>query len=331
MGARKTIRTIYPGVLVMLLSGCTDQQSALNPAGEEARSIYILFLTMAASGAIIWLIVIGLMIYAFRESRRPHQRKASQALILWGGAIFPSVVLMLLLGYALWLMPNIRPWFDEQDVGPRIEITGEQYWWRIRYLDARGGLLFETANELRLPLGEPTTFSLLARDVIHSFWIPALGGKMDMIPGRINYLTLTPTRAGLYRGPCAEFCGTSHALMSVTATVVEKAEFEAWIAERRNGAPSDPGEGGRLFVRHGCPACHAVDGLADARGRIGPNLTALGERRTIGAGALENTKENLARFIRDPASVKPGATMPAFDMLPPAEIDAMAVWLGGLE
>jgi cytochrome c oxidase subunit 2 len=331
LGARKTIRLIYPGVLVMLLSGCTEQPSALNPAGEEARSVYVLFLAMAAGGAAVWLTVIGPMVYAFRESRHTHHPRASQALILWGGAVFPSAVLMLLLGYALWLMPNIRPWFDGQGAGPRIEVSGEQYWWRIRYLDARGTLLFETANELRLPLGEPTTFSLLARDVIHSFWIPALGGKMDMIPGRINRLTLTPTRAGLYRGPCAEFCGTSHALMSVAATVVEKAQFEAWIAARRTRPASDHGEGGRLFVRHGCPACHAVDGMADARGTIGPNLTALGERQTIGAGTLKNTKENLALFIRNPAAVKPGATMPAFDMLPPADIDAMAAWLGGLE
>lgn len=331
MGAGKTIRMVCPGVLVMLLAGCTDQQSALNTAGEEARSIYILFLTMTAGGAVIWLIVIGLMVYAFRASRRRPHPEASQALILWGGAVFPSIVLMLLLAYTLWLMPNLRPWFDGRGAGPRIEVTGEQYWWRIRYLDAQGELLFETANELRLPLGEPTTFSLLARDVIHSFWIPALGGKMDMIPGRTNHLTLTPTRAGVYRGPCAEFCGTSHALMGIAATVVETAQFEAWLAMRRARTAPDRAEGTRLFVRHGCPACHAVDGIIEARGTIGPNLTALGDRQTIGAGTLKNTEENLALFIRDPASIKPGATMPAFDMLPQAEIDSIARWLGSLE
>ncbi|MDB5550477.1 MAG: Cytochrome c oxidase, subunit [Rhizobium sp.] len=327
----KTIRTIYSGVIVIFLSACADQRSALNPAGEEAQSVYILFLTMAVGAAVIWLIVISLVIHAFRASRRRHQREASQALILWGGAVFPSIVLLLLLVYTLWLMPNIRPWFDEAENRPRIEITGEQYWWRIRYLDSGGALLFETANELRLPLGEPTAFSLLARDVIHSFWIPALGGKMDMIPGRINRLALTPTRPGIYRGPCAEFCGTSHALMNVTAKVVEKQEFEVWLAARRTRSAPERSDGARLFVRHGCPACHAVDGMAEARGAIGPNLTALGERLTIGAGTLKNTKENLALFIRDPAAIKPGATMPAFDMLPPAEIDAIAAWLGGLE
>lgn len=330
MGAGKTIRKIHFGAFVILLSGCADQPSALNPAGEEADSIHVLFLTMATGAAVTWLIVIGMMIYAFRASRRPHPREASQALIFWGGGVFPSIVLMCLLGYALWLMPNIRPWIGPQAETTRIEVVGEQYWWRIRYLDRQGKLLFETANELRLPLGEPTTFSLLARDVIHSFWIPALGGKMDMIPGRRNQLTLTPTRPGIYRGPCAEFCGSAHALMVVSAHVLAKSDFEAWIKART--APSSrpaASEGARLFVRHGCPACHAVDGMADAHGAVGPNLTALSERMTIGAGALKNTPENIALFIRDPAAIKPGATMPAFGMLPPAEIQAMAAWLGG--
>ncbi|UVC12096.1 cytochrome c oxidase subunit II [Rhizobium sp. TH2] len=285
---------------------------------------------MAAGAAIIWLIVIGLMIHAFREGRKQHPQEGSQALILWGGAVFPSAVLLLLLAYTLWLMPNVRPWLGGQEAAPRIEISGEQYWWRIRYRDSEGELLFETANELRLPLGEPTTFSLLARDVIHSFWIPALGGKMDMIPGRTNQLTLTPTRAGIYRGPCAEFCGTSHALMLVTAVVMERRDYDRWIAGRTSRATLPSSDGAVLFVKHGCPACHAVAGT-EAVGRIGPDLTFLGERATVGAGALENTPENIARFIRDPSAIKPGATMPAFDMLPEAEIRTLAAWLGGLE
>jgi cytochrome c oxidase subunit II len=317
---------------MVLVAGCADHPSALNPSGEEAQSVYILFLAMSAGAAIIWLVVIGLMIHAFREGRRRHRQEGSQALILWGGAVFPSVVLLILLGFTLWLMPTLRPWHGAQAAAPRMEVIGEQYWWRVRYLDGEGKLLFETANEVRLPLGEPTTFSLLARDVIHSFWIPALGGKMDMIPGRRNTLTLTPTRPGIYRGPCAEFCGTSHALMTISATVVDTQNFDAWLVDREARAPkSAEAEGARLFIRHGCPACHAVDEVAAARGAIGPNLTALGERQTIGAGTLTNTSDNIALFIRDPAAIKPGATMPAFDMLPADEIDAMAEWLGGLK
>lgn len=331
MGAGLSIRTTCPAVLSLFLASCSDEPSALSPAGPEADTIYILFQTMAIGAAVIWAGVMAVMIYSFRTGRRAHPRKASQALIFWGGAVFPAVTLLVLLGYALWLMPNIRPWINAAGKGIRVQVTGEQYWWRVRYLDDQGKLLFETANEVLLPVSEPTTFSLLARDVIHSFWIPALGGKMDMIPGRENRLTLTPTRLGIYRGPCAEFCGTSHALMTVTARVVVQREFDAWLSARRRRPAIVRSEGARLFVRHGCPACHAVDGMAEAKGAIGPNLSALGERLTIGAGTLKNTPENIALFIRDPAAIKPGATMPAFDMLPPAEVDEMAAWLGGLK
>jgi cytochrome c oxidase subunit II len=331
VAAGLSIRTICPYASLTLLASCSNEASALSPAGEEAEAIYILFLTMAGSAGVIWVGIVALMIYGFRAGRRAHPRQASQALILWGGAVFPTVTLLLLLSYALWLMPNIRPWTEADGSGVRIEVTGEQYWWRIRYLDQQGEVLFETANELLLPLDEPTTFSLRARDVIHSFWIPALGGKMDMIPGRENRLTLTPTRPGIYRGPCAEFCGTSHALMTATAKVVAQPEFDAWLKARRQRPTLAESEGARLFFRHGCPACHAVDGMSQANERIGPNLTAFGQRLTVGAGALENTPDNIARFIADPAAIKPGATMPAFHMLPPAEIDAMAAWLGDLQ
>lgn len=331
MGAGLSIRTIYAGAFLTIMASCSNEPSALSPAGEEADAIYVLFRTMTIGAAIIWVGVVALMIYSFRASHRAHRRQTSQALILWGGAVFPSATLLLLLSYALWLMPDIRPWTETGGNGLRIEVTGEQYWWRIRYLDDQGELLFETANELLLPLHEATTFSLRARDVVHSFWIPALGGKMDMIPGRENRLTLTPKRPGIYRGPCAEFCGTSHALMAVTAKVVAQPEFDAWLAKRRQRPAPVQGEGARLFVRHGCPACHAVDGMAEAKSEIGPNLTDFGERLKVGAGALDNTPDNIARFIADPAAVKPGATMPAFDMLPPAEIAAIAVWLGGLQ
>lgn len=331
MGAGLPIRTIYSGAALTLLAGCSSEPSVLSPAGQEAEAIYILFRMMTIGATVIWIGVVALMIYSFRASRRAHPRQASQGLILWGGAVFPAVTLLLLLSYALWLMPSLRPWTKAEGNGLRIEVTGEQYWWRIRYQDDQGRLLFETANELLVPLNEATTFSLRARDVIHSFWIPALGGKMDMIPGRENRLTLTPTRPGIYRGPCAEFCGTSHALMIVTVKVVARREFDVWLAARRERPTLSDSGGARLFVRHGCPACHAVDGMSLARGAIGPNLTAFGERMTVGAGALRNTPDNIARFIADPSGVKPGATMPAFDMLPPADIDAIATWLGGLQ
>lgn len=288
---------------------------------------------MLIGGAVIWTLVMALLLYAGRSRPEPVSAKTANRLILWGGVAFPVTVLFLLLAYAVWLMPQVRPWLGAGPMGePQIEATGEQFWWRLRYLEGPGQPGFETANELRLPVGERTIFALEAADVIHSFWIPTLGGKMDMIPGRTNILSLEPTRTGTFRGPCAEFCGTSHALMAFTVVVMERADYDSWRAAQAAGHPAVPQalQAGRdLFFRHGCAACHAINGTA-AIGRVGPDLTRIASRGTLAAGTLSNTPDNLARFIRDPGAVKPGVKMPAYTMLPAAEIDAIAAYLGDL-
>ena len=284
---------------------------------------------MLIGGAVIWSVVVALLFYAARK-RRAHSEETAGRLILWGGAIFPTVVLAALLTYAVWLMPNVRPWFQDEDGGMRrIEVTGEQFWWRVRYFGEDGAVLFETANEVRIPVGERVVFSLKSPDVIHSFWIPVLGGKMDMIPGRENRLTLLAEKPGSYRGVCAEFCGPSHALMAFTVRVMEPQAFEDWMAARQNTSGAGDGDGLALFLRNGCAACHAISGT-EARGTIGPDLTAFGERGSVGAGTLPNMREHLARFIRFPGEVKPEARMPHFSMLPDAEIERIAVYLEGL-
>ena len=175
---------------VVTLSGCSGVQSALDPAGEEAGQVADLFWVMVAGGSIIWLLVCGLMIHALRSRREPYEASSTGRLIFWGGVAFPVVTLVLLLGYALWLMPGLRP-FAENGASDalRIEITGKQYWWQVVYHPA-GGSPVTSANEVRLPVGVPVEITLNSADVIHSFWIPALGGKMDMIPGRTNRLSL---------------------------------------------------------------------------------------------------------------------------------------------
>ncbi|CZT37162.1 cytochrome c oxidase subunit 2 [Rhizobium sp. 9140] len=316
----------------LALSGCSGPQSALDPAGVEASAVHHLFIVMVIGGAIIWALTIGVLAYAGRTRPKPISVRGASRLIVSGGVAFPVVVLFLLLSYAVWLMPQVRPWLPgAMDGTAEIEVTGEQFWWRILYLDQTGKPAFETANELHLPVGRRTTFRLKAADVIHSFWIPALGGKMDMIPGRDNTLSLEPTKTGIYRGPCAEFCGTSHALMAFSVVVMEEADYLAWRAARAQ-APVAPQKtsGHELFFRHGCAACHAVAGTP-AIGRIGPDLTALGERQTLAAGTLSNTPDAMVRFIRDPASIKPGVKMPAFGMLPDGDIEAISAWLGGLK
>jgi cytochrome c oxidase subunit 2 len=328
--------TAYPtaSVLILpiaLLSSCSGAQSALDPAGPEASDVATLFYVMLVGGILIWLAVVSVLFYAARKKRGPYSERAAGLVILWCGVIIPVVVLAALLSYAVWLMPNVRPWSSGGQGGLRqIEVTGEQFWWRVRYLNDDGELLFETANEIVMPVGERVLFVLKAPDVIHSFWIPSLGGKMDMIPGRTNHLALEASKPGTYRGVCAEFCGPSHALMAFSVEAVELEAFEAWIANRQTPTDNTSSRGLALFLGHGCNACHAIDGT-DARGTIGPNLSAFGQRDTVGAGTLPNTEEHIARFIRHPSEIKPEARMPSFGMIPEGDADEIAAYLKGLK
>lgn len=328
MGGMPILRCLLP-LIALILIGCSEQQSALEPAGKESEAVYRLFVTMVIGGAVIWLAVMTLFVHAVRNRQAPWPTEHASALIGWCGVALPIVVLLTLLGYAVWLMPAMRPWTEASQSNEAIEVTGEQFWWRIRYPAAGGLSAFETANEIRLPVGQPATFSLKASDVIHSFWIPALGGKMDMIPGRTNFLTLVPTRTGIYRAPCAEFCGTSHAYMALSVVVMAENDFISWRRQiSGHKAPNDKGLD--LIRRHGCLGCHSLRG-EEIKGQTAPDLTLAGSRQSIGAGTLTNGSQNIARFIRSPASVKPGARMPAFDMLPHQDIEEMARYLGGLK
>lgn len=317
----------FCAVILTGLTSCSGRQSALAPAGEEAQAIYRLFLVMIVGGALIWISVVGLLMIAARRRTPPWSGENAGRLIAWGGVAFPVVILFALLTYTVWLMPGIRPWLSRSvSAGEMIEVTGERFWWRINYPPTDGVAAFETANELRLPVGQRTAFSLKTADVIHSFWIPALGGKMDMIPGRTNIVSLLPTRTGVFRGPCAEFCGTSHALMAFSVIVMEPEAYASWRRAQAGGNRPERSEGERLFDHHGCVGCHGIRGVTSPA-TLGPDLTFFGARLTLGAGTLANTRENVARFIRNPEAIKPGVKMPAFDMLPDEDIAAIATYL----
>lgn len=181
---------------------------------------------MAVGALLIWLAVVGLTIHAARVRPEPYSQREATLLIIGGGAVLPTVVLAVLLGYGLSLMPKLLAPAPPGSL--KIAVSGEQWWWRVRYLLPDGEPV-ELANEIRLPIGEPVEFQLESPDVIHSFWIPSLGGKMDMIPGRRTRLTLEPTRTGLFQGVCAEYCGTSHAFMRFSVVVQEKQDFARWL------------------------------------------------------------------------------------------------------
>lgn len=317
--------------LVVLLAGCAGPQSALDPAGEDAVRTAHLFWLMLTGAAVIWAMVVGAALFGSRFQKEPLGDRAGLRLVLWGGAVLPTLVLAALLIFGLQLMPTLR----EPGADLHIDVVGEQFWWRVTYRP-EGRPPIASANEVRMPVGARIEFRLDAADVIHSFWIPALGGKMDLIPGRTNSLVLRPNKVGIYRGPCAEFCGTSHALMAFDAIVMEPADFDAWLArEAADAAPASdapPFDAFPIdaFLGNGCGGCHAVRGTA-ATGSIGPDLTHLGGRRSLGAGILANTRENLIRFIAETETVKPGVRMPSFHPLPRAELAAIADYLGSLK
>jgi cytochrome c oxidase subunit 2 len=283
-----------------------------------------LFWIMLVGSAVLWAAVIALALYAARADPAYFTDRFGASLILWGGAVFPTGVLAVLLTYGLWLMPDMRTAGD----GLRISVTGEQYWWRVRY-EPKQGTSFVSANEVRLPVGERVEFMLDSADVIHSFWIPSLGGKLDMIPGRTNRLVLQATKPGVYRGVCAEFCGPSHALMALSVVAMERPEFDRWMETQSASASPAIGRGAELFLANGCGACHAVRGT-EAHGLIGPDLTHFGGRRSVGAGILPNTSDNIVRFIRETEAIKPGSRMPSYNMLSEEEATAIAGYLRSL-
>jgi cytochrome c oxidase subunit 2 len=315
---------------VLGLAGCGGAQSALAPAGRSAERIADLFWWMAGGAAVVWVSVLALGVYAVRANSGPSRRQAA-LLIIGGGAVVPTVVLAVLLVFGLSLLPELVAPAPEGSL--RVSVTGEQWWWRVRY-EVPEGKAVRLANEIRLPVGEPVEFRLASADVIHSFWIPSLGGKVDMIPGRQTRLALHPTRTGVFRGVCAEYCGASHALMAFTVVVQERADFDRWLEGQAAPARSPTTElaerGRDVFLASGCGACHTVRGTA-AGGVVGPDLTHVGSRRSLAAGTLPAEPEDFHRWVAHPKTVKPEVIMPHFGMLPPDDLRALAAYLDGLE
>lgn len=311
-----------------ILMGCEGVQSVLSTAGEDAAQTERLFWVMFCGAVILWVAVNGLMFYVSRLHLGAMSQRLAEAIIIGGGVILPVVVLAGLLAYSLPLMPLQR---DEGE-GLRIRVTGEEWWWRVEYWPAGASMPVVAANEIRLPAGQRTEIELAADDYIHAFWIPALGGKIDMIPGRVNRMSLAPVTPGVYRGQCTEFCGPSHALMALQSVVMEPGDFDDWLAAEAADAvvPAGTETGAELFRSEGCPACHTVRGAA-ITGAVGPDLTHFGSRLSLAAAALPMTRDALVRWLRDPDAVKPGTEMPGYAYLVDAQLNAIAAYLEGLK
>ncbi|VTU41153.1 Cytochrome c oxidase subunit 2 precursor [Variovorax sp. PBS-H4] len=211
----------------------------------------------------------------------------------------------------------------------RLEVTAHQWWWEVRYVEPQVADSFITANEIHVPTGRPVIVTLKADDVIHSFWVPSLSGKKDLIPGRTSTLQFRADRDGVYRGQCAEFCGFQHALMAFFVVADPPERYAAWAdAQRRTAGDPPAGEalrGRSLFMNSSCAMCHAIDGTS-AQATRGPNLTHVAGRGTLAAGALANTPQDLKRWISDPQQIKPGTNMPA-TALSREDMDALVSYL----
>jgi cytochrome c oxidase subunit 2 len=245
--------------------------------------------------------------------------------VVVAGMVVPGVILVGTFGFSLGVLDDLS---DEPDGALTIEVVSHNWWWELRYPDD-----VVTANEIHIPVGEPVQLVLPTADVIHSFWVPQLQVKEDHIPGQQNRLTLEADRAGRFRGQCAEFCGLQHAHMEFEVIAQPPAEFEDWLDRQAEPAAepaaSQAEEGREIFERSSCAGCHTVRGTS-AEGDLGPDLTHLADRETIGAGLVALTPGNLADFIADPQDDKPGVSMPPSE-LTPEEIDAVTAYLMELE
>ncbi|HYU57871.1 MAG TPA: cytochrome c oxidase subunit II [Actinomycetota bacterium] len=314
-----------------MLGACTGSPSTLDAQGPGAARIANLWWVMFGISVVVIAVVSGLLAAAILRRRRRQldpdaEPRWGLRLILWGGAILPVVVLT-----AMWVLTlrDLRAISEPISRGEvTIEVIGHRWWWEVRY----PSLGIVTANDVHIPVGRPVTVRLQTIDVIHSFWVPQLTGKTDMIPGRTNSMSIQADRSGVYRGQCAEFCGLQHANMAFFVVADEPAAFQAW-ATREAGpapAPTDPRArlGLQVFLQQPCVACHAIRGT-DATGAIGPDLTHFGSRLSIGAGTVPNERGFLGGWIENSQALKPGNLMPPM-RLDAEDLDGLLAYLESL-
>ncbi len=300
------------------MSGVDVNQSILSPAGTQASSIHVLWLLMLWVCTAVFIgVVAALLLSVVRgtsnrskdESGLPSEQALTRSVSV---AVGTTVLILIAL-----LVASVRTGRAVQSLhassAVTIAITGHQWWWEIQYEDSVPSRQVVTANELHIPTNRPIVLKVTSRDVIHSFWVPNLQGKRDLIPGYTTALWLQADRSGFFRGQCAEFCGMQHAHMALDVVAESEQDFNEWLDAMRQPGRDPPDASARrgrdVFMQARCAGCHAIRGT-EAAGQIAPDLTHIATRSTLGAGSLPNTPQNLADWIRDPQRVKPGNQMP---------------------
>lgn len=328
-----TLRGLMVSIIVVV-SGCSGNQSALDPHGAPAIHVEHLIIGIVAVCTVIWILVMIMLGMALlRERPAGQEGAASEKRLTTTVTAAVAVTVVIIAGLTIASFLTTRSIGVPESAALTITVKGQQWWWQVFYGSSGETPGFQTANEIHIPIGEDVQLRLESADVIHSFWVPSLAGKQDLVPGRSNTLLLRAEKPGVYRGQCAEFCGLQHSHMAIMVIAEARADYERWAAAQRADAmmPADPdaAAGREAFLGKPCAACHTVRGTA-ANGTTGPDLTHIGGRQTIAAGLLETTRGSLAAWIADPQTLKPGNNMPMV-ALTSAELQNISAYMESLK
>jgi cytochrome c oxidase subunit 2 len=312
------VRAVLVFAMALMLADCAGWQSIMDVHGASAVHIKQLIVFICGVCAIIWFAVVLVLARGLSRGMNERdnllqldtgrERRMKHTII---AAMIGTVAVITVFTIASFYTTRSLSLTNDEDIV--IRVRGLQWWWEFKYLKPDGQRTFTTANEIHIPTGKDVRIQLEGGDVIHSFWVPSLAGKQDLVPGRLNELTLHADRAGIYRGQCAEFCGLQHAHMAFFVIAEPEATFKTWLeAQHQDGNQSDDPEaqhGRAVFESKACNACHTVRGTL-AQGTNGPDLTHVSSRRTIASGLLETNRGSFAAWIADPQTIKPGNNMP---------------------
>jgi cytochrome c oxidase subunit 2 len=324
------------GVIAGLLTGCGAPQSTLDPGGPAAKDIatlsWIVFIVFLAVTAAMW-VLIGLAAGRRRGNFAEHapvDTGGGQGWVLIGGFAIPFVILAVIFVLGLRVMAGFPMHDGGHDEPPDIRIIGRQWWWELQYIGGPVDQHFTTANELHIPVGRPVDIELRSADVIHSFWVPRLQGKMDLVPGQPNHMRLRADTPGVYQGQCAEYCGAQHAHMRILVVAEPPNDYDAWRSRALHPANEPVTDeqklGQQVFMSSACALCHTIAGTP-AQGLVGPNLTHIASRRGLAANTLENNEANLAAWVTHAQSLKPEAAMPNLTQFTGTQLRALAAYL----
>ncbi|HET7884990.1 MAG TPA: cytochrome c oxidase subunit II [Bradyrhizobium sp.] len=323
--------------LACTLTGCGGWQSVLDTHGKSAADVRQLIVLIVVVCALVWTLVMVALIAALWRRRRARPRQSTldqrtEHRMARAVAIATVATAIVIAGFTAASFFTTRALDVAGGDDLTIRVHGSQWWWNVEYLDPQPGRSFQTANEIHIPVDRNVRLLLEGDDVIHSFWVPSLAGKQDLIPGRPNEITIRADRLGTYRGQCAEFCGMQHAHMAFVVIAETQAAFDQWSEAQRQPATAASDEevaaGRNIFLAKPCAACHTIRGT-QAAGTTGPDLTHVGGRRYIAAGLFETTRGSLAAWIADPQTQKPGNNMPMVP-LSPDELRSVSAYMASL-